>query len=120
MAENGKKSMLVPVGFILLLVGILMPGSVDLAARAGRSATGQLDPVARAFCEISDLLRLCFYVGIGCLIIGYLRNQKLVAAEKAREAGKLVDDGTTWKCPKCAHENPNNTYCCLKCGFSLV
>ena len=26
----------------------------------------------------------------------------------------------TWDCPKCANRNPNNTYQCLKCRFSLV
>jgi predicted RNA-binding Zn-ribbon protein involved in translation (DUF1610 family) len=29
------------------------------------------------------------------------------------------DDNVKWKCPKCDNYNPNNTFSCEKCGYSL-
>jgi hypothetical protein len=40
------------------------------------------------------------------------------AYERKGAAG--VMEPSTWECPKCANCNPNNTYQCLKCRYSLV
>lgn len=49
--------------------------------------------------------------------------------EACQTAFEMVDDADlydesgaleTWKCPGCAHSNPNNTYRCANCHASLV
>lgn len=42
---------------------------------------------------------------------------------KISESSDSSDEITkeaTWDCPKCKFDNPNNSYKCKKCGYSLV
>ena len=33
---------------------------------------------------------------------------------------KLVDSNTVkWECPECKHQNPNSTYSCEECDYSM-
>lgn len=65
------KSALVPTGIAFLLAGIVLPRPVRVLAE-------QLpDGLLRALAFIStDVLRLCFFVGLTMIIIGALRNRK--------------------------------------------
>jgi hypothetical protein len=67
-----KNSRLVPVGIVLILLGLFVPQSLDQIARS-------ISPGAlRAFSFIAtDLFRVGFFIGIACTIIGALRNRKL-------------------------------------------
>jgi len=67
-----KKSALVPIGIILILLAIVAPRPLMRAAQSMQPGT------LRSVCFIAtDLFRLCFFAGIGCAIIGALRNRKL-------------------------------------------
>ena len=43
-----------------------------------------------------------------------------VFIESALSAPQSVASDEKWPCPRCNTANPNTTYKCLKCGFSLV
>jgi predicted tellurium resistance membrane protein TerC len=66
-----KKSILVPFGVLLILFGIVVP--LPLAPAAQSMQPGTLRSVS--FLAI-NLFRLCFFVGVGCAIIGARRNRK--------------------------------------------
>jgi hypothetical protein len=72
--NEGKKlkSKLVPIGIILILLGLFLPRQLaNIAQPMDASAI-------RSILFIStDLFRLCFFVGLICAIIGALRNRKL-------------------------------------------
>ena len=75
MAESAQtkpqRSRLVPWGLALIAISLICPlplsrlsdGSFDYAARLG-------------YAILSDLARACFFVGIGILLIGILRNRR--------------------------------------------
>jgi hypothetical protein len=67
-----KKSNLVPVGVLLILLGIMVPRPLTHAAQS--MEIGTLRSVSFI---ATDLFRLCFFVGIVCAIVGSLRNRKL-------------------------------------------
>lgn len=66
-----KKSILLPVGIVLILLGLLVPR--PLAQVAGDMEPGMLRSIA--FIS-TDLLRLCFIGGLVCVIIGAMRARK--------------------------------------------
>lgn len=67
-----KKSKLVKIGGVLILIGLFLPRQIDNIAQS--MDTGILR--AELFFS-TDLFRLCFFVGIICFIIGLLRNRKM-------------------------------------------
>jgi len=71
-----KKSILVPLGVLLILLGITAP--LPLAPAAQSMPPGTLRSVSR----------LCIFGGIVCAIIGARRNRKLKQPLSAREGGK--------------------------------
>ena len=78
-----KKSILVPLGVLLILLGITAP--LPLAPAAQSMPPGTLRSV---FYLAVDLSRLCIFGGIVCAIIGARRNRKLKQPLSAREGGK--------------------------------
>ncbi|HEY4283180.1 MAG TPA: hypothetical protein VGM62_08950 [Chthoniobacterales bacterium] len=70
--STSRKSILVPLGVFLILLGLVMP--LPLSPAAESMPPGTLRSVS--FLAI-NLFRLCFFVGVGCVIIGVLRNRKL-------------------------------------------
>ena len=69
--ESPRKSKLILVGLAFLAASVLLPGTVG---RWSAEATDYNTRLALAI--LSDLLRACFFVAIGCLIIGALRNRR--------------------------------------------
>lgn len=66
-----KKSALLPIGIILIVVGLFLP------ERLWNVATQLRPGDVRSVLFIStDLFRLCFFAGVACTIIGVLRNRK--------------------------------------------
>ena len=66
-----KKSVLLPLGIALVLVGLLAPRAFSLAARSMEPGT------LRSIVSIAtDLFRLCVFGGVVCVIIGVLRDRK--------------------------------------------
>jgi predicted tellurium resistance membrane protein TerC len=70
-----KKSILVPLGVLLILLGIVAP--LPLAPAAESMLPSTLRSVS--FLAI-NLFRLCFFVGVACAIVGARRNRKLKQA----------------------------------------
>jgi len=66
-----KKSVLIPLGIVLLLLGLLAPR--PLSQVASNMEPGTLRSIA--FIS-TDVLRVCFFGGIVCVIIGMLRSRK--------------------------------------------
>jgi hypothetical protein len=66
-----KKSILLPLGIALIFLGLFVPRPLSQAASS-------MEPgVLRSIALIStDLLRLCFFGGVLCVIIGVLRSRK--------------------------------------------
>ena len=73
-----KKSILVPLGVLLILLGLVVPLPLAPAAQSMQPSTLR----SVSFLAI-NLFRLCFFVGVGCAIIGALRNRKLKQAPPA-------------------------------------
>jgi hypothetical protein len=67
--ETRKKSLLVPIGILLIVVGLFMPKFIQ-----DTIAAGQPRPYLAL---LVDLFRLACFVGIGCVLIGWLRNRRL-------------------------------------------
>jgi hypothetical protein len=66
-----KKSILLPLGILLVLLGILVPRLLT------QVAIGMQPGMLRSIALIStDLFRLCFFAGVVCVIIGALRRRK--------------------------------------------
>jgi hypothetical protein len=63
-----KKSQLIPIGILLVLLAIAGPGIIIRFTSGGQLTL----PIALFI----DLLRLLFFVGIAFIIIGWLRNRK--------------------------------------------
>jgi len=63
--------MLLPLGILLLLLGLLLPRPLSKAA--GDMEVGLLRSAALVS---ADFFRLCAFTGIGCALIGVLRNRK--------------------------------------------
>jgi hypothetical protein len=66
-----KKSILLPLGMVLILIGLLVPHPLSQAANS-------MEPgMLRSIAFIStDVLRLCVFGGVVCVIIGALRGRK--------------------------------------------
>jgi hypothetical protein len=49
-------------------------------------------------------------------------DQLVKASRKSedRSIGTPLDSNDPWICPKCQHTNPNSTFTCQSCGYSLV
>ena len=73
------KSILVPLGVLLILLGIVAP--LPLAPAAQSMPPGTLRSVS--FLAI-NLFRLCFFVGVACAIVGARRNRKLKQTNQER------------------------------------
>lgn len=69
--QSTKKSVLLPLGIALILLGLLAPGPLSEVAES-------MEPGAiRSIAFVStDLLRLCFFGGLICVIVGVLRSRK--------------------------------------------
>jgi hypothetical protein len=67
-----RRSKLVPAGAVLVGLAFLVPVPLDRAARQMAPGLGR----AVAFIA-TDVFRLCFFAGIACLLVGWLRNRKL-------------------------------------------
>lgn len=63
--------MLLPLGIVLILIGVLAPLPLSQAARS--MEPGGLRSIALI---ATDVLRLSFFGGVACVIIGVLRNRK--------------------------------------------
>ena len=74
-----KKSKLLPVGLILIALGLLAPVPIEMVAH-GIESMGETDGPASMFIGLlmigADLLRLLFFAGVACVIIGALRNHR--------------------------------------------
>jgi hypothetical protein len=66
-----KKSVLLPLGIVLILLGLLAPRPLSQAASS--MGPGMLRSIA--FIS-TDVLRLSFFGGVVCVIIGALRSRK--------------------------------------------
>ena len=73
-----KSSNLVPVGIVLIVLGLLLPNQVNGVAAGMSPGTAR----SIAF-VVTDVLRLCFFAGIATLIIGIVRNRKSKQTEAA-------------------------------------
>ena len=69
--EPPRKSKLIIVGFVFLAASILLPGSFSRASQAA----AQYGPRV-ILAILSDSFRACFFVAIGCFIIGAMRNRR--------------------------------------------
>lgn len=69
--QTSNSSLLVPLGIILLLLGILVP--LPLTKAAFGMAPGTVRTLAFL---ATDILRLCFFAGIVVLIVGLIRKRK--------------------------------------------
>ncbi len=69
---ESKKSKLVPVGAILMGIGLLLPRQIWSIAES--MASGLLQSLLYIS---TDIFRVCFYLGLIFLIVGILRNRKL-------------------------------------------
>ncbi len=70
-AAPPKKSILLPLGILLILLGLFVPRPLMQAA------SGMQPGTFRSVAFIStDLFRLCFFAGVICVIIGALRRRK--------------------------------------------
>jgi predicted tellurium resistance membrane protein TerC len=67
-----KKSILVPIGVLLILLGIVVP--LPLTPAAQSMQPGTLRSVALL---AINLFRVCFFAGVACAIIGARRNREL-------------------------------------------
>jgi len=63
-----KKSKLVKIGILLILAAVLVPMLL-------RKVLPSIEPSSLPEILI-DLFRLSFFVGVGCVVIGSLRNRK--------------------------------------------
>ncbi|MFH1440823.1 MAG: hypothetical protein ABIH18_02110 [Candidatus Omnitrophota bacterium] len=68
--DKKQKSKLVPAGIILMILGFC---ARSLSIYAKSSIPYNLKPLLFIF---TDVLRLCFFVGLICLIIGMMRNRE--------------------------------------------
>jgi hypothetical protein len=89
-APEYKKSKLLPVGVVLIAIGLLAPFPVEALAHAiqpedNTNATGLL--LSGTLLIGSDLLRVLFFAGIACAIIGGLRNRNARKAAIGKTAG---------------------------------
>ena len=76
--STSKKSILLPIGIVLIIIGLFVPGKVWDVATQMRPGT------VKALLFIStDLFRLGFFAGIGMTIIGIMRNGKKRSASVA-------------------------------------
>ena len=66
-----KKSILLPLGLVLILLGLFGPRLLSQAASS--MEPGMLKSIAFVS---TDGLRLCFFGGVICVIIGALRGRK--------------------------------------------
>ena len=67
-----KKSVLYPLGMLLILAGIILPQLLKNTARV--METGSL----RSYSFLAaDIFTVCFFVGVACAILGARRNRKL-------------------------------------------
>ena len=66
-----KKSILVPLGVLLVLLALVAP--LPLAPAVESMPPGTLRSVAFL---VINLFRLCFVMGVGCAIVGFRRNRK--------------------------------------------
>ena len=69
--EPPRKSKLIVVGLVFLAASILLPGSFNRASQAAAEYGPRV-----FFAILADSFRACFFVAIGCLIIGALRNRR--------------------------------------------
>ena len=66
-----QKSILVPLGIVLILLGLVLPIGL------GRVAQDMQPGTLRSVCFLGvDLFRACFFAGIAFLVLGVLRNRK--------------------------------------------
>ena len=80
MPAHQDNSKLVPLGILLMLLGMFGPSALlRISAMTGMGQQVML------FALIVDGLRLGFFVGLGMLIIGLLRNRRRDAARKTTE-----------------------------------
>ena len=58
------------------------------------------------------------------VLTGQYRKNLALAFQKPKGIDKekigIATDGTKWNCPNCGSENPNNSYKCKSCGYSIV
>lgn len=78
------RSPLVRLGQALLIAGFLPGLFADFTRNLAEG------PMRGALQVASDLLRLCFFAGVGCILIGWLRNRRARAALVQRERGSTA------------------------------
>ena len=72
-SEGRQRSKLVPLGFALMIVGIVFPRALQsLASGLGPG------PASRTVGIIANGLILCFLVGLGAAIVGLIRNRRMM------------------------------------------
>jgi hypothetical protein len=65
-----KSSVLLPLGIALMVLGLLVPRPLGAAAQG-------MEPGLKSIALIlTDVFSVGFFGGVGCLIIGILRNKK--------------------------------------------
>ena len=81
--EAPRKSKLILVGLVFLAASMFLPGSFGRWADQATSYNARL-----LFAILSDVFRACFFVALGCLIIGALRNRRW-RKEAAKVQGRV-------------------------------
>ncbi len=71
LADKPRKSKLVPIGIVLMVVGKIGPRPIWNAAES-MSDNG----LKSILFLLTDAFRLAFFIGLTCLIIGLLRNRR--------------------------------------------
>ena len=67
---------------------------------------------------VSFFLGLIFGI-LGLIAIAGLPSINHISQSKVGR-GHNLGEKKFWQCPKCNHTNPNDTYSCQKCNYSLV
>ena len=72
--------------------------------------------------EIRNLLRAMFNELHRMNKNGDTDTLGLIESLKKGKQGKHRTENPKglWRCPKCEHENPNTTFVCKNCGYSLT
>jgi hypothetical protein len=71
-----EKSKFVPVGMVFFAISLIVPPIIPHIAKYVQGDADILKISVRLILMSVDLFLLCFFIGITCMLIGYLRNRK--------------------------------------------
>ena len=70
LTSASERSLILPIGIVLILLGFLVPRPLEDLARGMESNLRSIGLI------LTDGFRLCFFAGIACVVIALLRNRK--------------------------------------------